>query len=135
MSTESAAQSWPGRSLGLPESGVSSVATQGSRFGAFFIDILLAAGAGWAFTAPEPPQNVSLIIWAVMTVLTVGILGFTPGQAIVGIRVAPLNRTYVGLWAVPRTLLIFLVIPALISNSDGRGLHDRACRTVVIRMR
>ena len=70
-----------------------------------------------------------------MTVLTVGILGFTPGQAIVGIRVAPLNRTYVGLWAVPRTLLIFLVIPALISNSDGRGLHDRACRTVVIRMR
>jgi hypothetical protein len=32
-----------------------------------------------------------------------------------------------------RTLLICLVIPALVLDSDGRGLHDRAVDSVVLR--
>jgi len=42
---------------------------------------------------------------------------------------------FVGLWAIPRTLLIFLIIPPLLVNADGRGLHDRLCRTIVLRLR
>ena len=32
-----------------------------------------------------------------------------------------------------RTVLICLVIPPLVWDSDGRGLHDRAVNTVVVR--
>jgi uncharacterized RDD family membrane protein YckC len=41
----------------------------------------------------------------------------------------------VGLWAVPRTILVGLLIPPLLQDADGRGLHDRLCRTVVVRAR
>ncbi|MTD13534.1 RDD family protein [Nakamurella sp. YIM 132087] len=134
MSAE-AEPSWPGRRLGLPETGVTSVAGMGSKVGAFLIDIVLAGGIALLFTRPELPRNWSLITWAVMTVITVAVLGYTPGQGLLGIRVAPLGRTYVGLWAIPRTALIFLVVPPLVTDPDGRGWHDRLCRTVVVRMR
>lgn len=131
-----AEQVYPGRDLGLPASGVGSVVSMGPKIGAFVIDISLSALVAWLFTAPDAPQNLSLLIWAVMTVVTVGLFGFTPGQAAFGIRVAPLGgRSLVGLWALPRTALIFLIVPPLLTNANGQGLHDRWCRTVVIRMR
>jgi uncharacterized RDD family membrane protein YckC len=125
-----------GQGLGLPSEGVGSVASMGRRIGAFVIDIVLSALAAWVITAPEPPQNTSLLVWAVMTVLTVGLFGITPGQAALGIRVVPTGGgSFVGLWAIPRTVLVFLVVPPLLLNSDGRGLHDRLCRTIVLRLR
>jgi uncharacterized RDD family membrane protein YckC len=129
-------QLYPGRELGLPSSGAGSVAGMGRRIGAFIIDILLSALLAWIFTAPEPPQNWSLVVWAVLTVVTVGLFGFSPGQAALGIRVVPMGGgSFVGAWAMPRTALVFLVVPPLIVNADGRGLHDRICRTIVLRMR
>ena len=45
-----------------------------------------------------------------------------PGQAALGIRVVPLGGgSLVGLWAMPRTALIFLIVPPLVVNADGRG--------------
>jgi uncharacterized RDD family membrane protein YckC len=106
------------------------------RAGGFVIDIALSFLVAWLFTAPELPRNWSLLVWGVMTVVAVGLFGFTPGQFAVGIRVAPLGgRRFVGLWSVPRTVLTFLVVPAVWLDPDGRGLHDRACSTVVVRMR
>lgn len=136
-----AEQAYPGRALGLPEEGVGSVASMAARVGAFLIDILLSALAAWWITAPEAPRNTSLLVWAVMTVVTVGLFGITPGQAALGIRVVPMDkdrervRTFVGLWAIPRTALIFLIVPPLLLDANGRGLHDRLCRTVVLRIR
>ena len=127
---------YPGKSLGLPSDGVGSVAGMGRRIGAFVIDIVLSALLAWIFTAPEPPQNWSLVVWSVLTVVTVGLFGFSPGQAALGIRVVPMGGgSFVGAWALPRTALIFLIVPPLVVNADGRGLHDRACRTIVLRMR
>ena len=37
--------------------------------------------------------------------------------------------------AVLRTALIALVLPPLVRDADGRGLHDRAAATVVVRTR
>lgn len=129
-------QHHPGARLGLPAAGVGAVVPFGPRLGAFFIDIVLSAAAAWAVTAPEAPQNWSLAVWAVLTVVTVGVFGQSPGQAALGMRVVPVDgRNLVGLWAVPRTVLIFLIVPPLVMNGDGRGLHDRLCRTVVIRSR
>jgi uncharacterized RDD family membrane protein YckC len=68
-----------------------------------------------------------------MTVVFVGLIGSTPGHAIVGVRVARVDgRALVGLWAIPRAALTFVLIPTVIVDADGRGLHDRLCRTIVI---
>ena len=129
-------QMYPGKRLGLPSAGVGSVASTGRRIAAFGIDIVLSALVAWLITAPEPPQNMSLVVWAVMTVVAVGLFGITPGHAALGIRVVPMSGgSFVGAWAIPRTALIFLIVPPLVVNADGRGLHDRLCRTVVLRTR
>ena len=69
-----------------------------------------------------------------MTVVAVGMFGFTPGQFALGIRVAPLGRpqrwSACGRCRAP--LLTFLIVPPLLRTRDGRGLHDRLCRTVVV---
>lgn len=130
---------WPGKSIGVPATGPGAVADLGSRIWAFIVDIVLAALIGWIFTAPNPPQNWSLVPWAVITVLGVGALGVTPGHLLLGTRVATLRpegrSQLVGLWALPRTLLIALIVPPLIRDRDGRGLHDRLCSTIVVRTR
>lgn len=128
-------QVFPGSRLGLPKTGVGSVAPLGIRIGAFLIDLLLSGLIALLFTRPELPRNWSLLVWVVMTVVGVGIFGSTPGQVVCGIRVAPLGRALVGLWAIPRVALTFVVVPPLLADVDGRGLHDRLCRTVVIRTR
>lgn len=136
-----AERAYPGQGLGLPEAGVGSVASMGARVGAFVIDIVLSGLAAWWLTAPDAPRNTSLLVWVVLTVVTVGLFGITPGQAAFGIRVVPTSppgvpaRSFVGLWAIPRTALIFLIVPPLLLDANGRGLHDRLCRTVVLRIR
>lgn len=127
---------YAGERLGLPEDGPGSVASMGTRTLAWLLDIVLSALVAWFFTAPDAPQNLSLAVWAGMTVFAVGLFGFTPGQAVLGIRVAPIDgRSLVGWWALPRTALIFVIVPVLIVDEDIRGLHDRLCRTVVVRTR
>ena len=37
--------------------------------------------------------------------------------------------------ALLRTVLVALVLPPLIRDGDGRGWHDRAARTIVVRTR
>jgi uncharacterized RDD family membrane protein YckC len=108
----------------------------GVRVLAFLLDAVAAGVIAYLFTRPDLPQNWSLLVWALLTVVPVALFGFTPGQAAFGIRVAPVTGARTpGLWAVPRTALIALIVPPLINDRDGRGLHDRWCRTVVIRMR
>lgn len=129
-------ETWPGRRFGATADGVGSVASMSRRVGAFVIDIGLSAALALAFTWPHPPQNLSLYIWAGVTVLTVGLFGITPGQAALGIRVASVRgATFLGVWAILRTALIFLIVPPLLADADGRGLHDRLCRTIVLRTR
>jgi len=58
------------------------------------------------------------------------------GQLIVGLRVIMTDGSRLSLWrAALRTALICLVIPAVIYDEDGRGLHDRAVGSVCVRVR
>jgi uncharacterized membrane protein required for colicin V production len=68
--------------------------------------------------------EVSLLTW---------LSGASFGQRIVGLRVGGLTRPLGFTGATIRTLLICLVIPPLIWDADGRGLHDRAMGSVVVR--
>jgi uncharacterized RDD family membrane protein YckC len=131
------AQRWRGERLGLPESGPGSVASLGSRAVALVIDIVLSGLVAGLFTAPELPRNWSLLAWFLITVSTVSFFGFTPGMGALGIRAVRMDGSaLVGpLRAIPRTVLVGLIIPAVIWNADGRGLHDRAVGTIVLRFR
>lgn len=79
--------------------------------------------------------NWALGIFLALGVLTVGTVGFTPGKRLLGLRVASENggRLSFG-WAVVRTALLCLAIPALVWDRDGRGLHDRLARAVQVRI-
>ena len=62
--------------------------------------------------------------------------GGSAGQLAYGLRVVRLDGQPIGLLrAALRTLLLCLLIPALIWDRDGRGLHDKAAGTVVVRAR
>ncbi len=128
----------PGRDLGLPEEGPGSIARPGRRLGALAVDwslcLLIAYGLitdGYG----QATSNWALLIYFVLSVLTVGTLGFTPGKRIFGLRVVELETGRVSpLRALLRSVLLCLAVPALIWDRDGRGLHDRVARTVEVRM-
>jgi uncharacterized RDD family membrane protein YckC len=131
---------YPGQRLGLPQTGSRSLARMGRRLAALLIDWLVAYGlAALAMTAGlvslTTLSTAVLFIWFVLGVVAVRLFGFTPGQYALGLMVVPVdNRLHVGLGrAVVRGLLIALVIPALITDTDLRGLHDRVTNTAVVR--
>jgi hypothetical protein len=76
-----------------------------------------------------------LVIWLVLGAVTVRLFGFTPGQLALGLQVAAVNsQAPVGILRLTaRGLLIALVVPALFTDADGRGLQDQLTRTAVVR--
>ena len=69
-----------------------------------------------------------------ITVLT-WLTGASFGQRLVRLRVVSIDGGRVPLWRVlVRTLLICLVIPAVVYDDDGRGVHDRLAHTRVVRV-
>ena len=126
-----------GASLGLPADGPGSLATFGSRVGAFVLDSIAAVLVAGLFTAPHLPESWSLLSFAVITVVTLVLFGQTPGMRLVGLRLAhPRPGARLALWrAVVRTALLCLLVPALVVDADGRGLHDRLTDTAVVRDR
>ena len=113
----------------------------GRRIVAFLIDwfssILVAL-----FAFPQFPygSNESMLATLAIFVLEVTLLtwltGASFGQRLVGLRVISIDAGRLPLWrVVVRTLLICLVIPAVVYDDDGRGVHDRLASTRVIRVR
>ena len=96
---------------------------------------LLIANGLIADSYNEAAQVWAPLIFFALIVLTVGSVGFTPGKRLFGLRVVAVNTGRVNpLRALLRTVLLFLAIPALIWDRDGRGLHDRLAGTVEIRI-
>jgi uncharacterized RDD family membrane protein YckC len=124
-----------GASLGLPADGPGSLAGFGSRVLAFCVDALGSALVAGLFTAPRLPGNWSLAAFAAVTMVTLVAFGQTPGMRLLGLRLAhprPGERLAPGR-AVVRTALLCLLVPALLVDADGRGLHDRLTDTAVVR--
>ncbi|WP_037669082.1 RDD family protein [Streptomyces griseus] len=127
-----------GEQLGLPEEGPGSIARPGRRLGALAVDwglCLLIAYGLITQSYHDAAQVWGPVILFVLMVLTVGTVGFTPGKRFFGLRVVALDTGTVNpLRALLRTVLLFLAIPPLIWDRDGRGLHDRLARTVEVRV-
>ena len=124
-----------GASLGLPPEGPGSLAAFSTRLVAFVVDAFGAALIAGLFTAPRLPGNWSLLSFAVLTIGSLLAFGQTPGMRLLGLRLAhPREGQRLAVWrAVVRTALLMLLVPALIVDADGRGMHDRLTDTAVVR--
>ncbi|MET1044791.1 MAG: RDD family protein [Microbacteriaceae bacterium] len=124
---------WPGKRLGLPEEGPRSVGRLGRRLAALAIDWAIAVVISVAFFEYDP--FATLAIFAAAQLLFQWLTNGSIGHLIMRMRVVPVTGGYLGVWRpVVRTLLICLVIPAVIWDTDQRGLHDRAAGTVLVRV-
>ena len=126
-----------GASLGLPPSGPGSLASFGTRVVAYLVDAIAAALVAGLFTAPSLPGNWSLLSFALLYCGSLVAVGQTPGMRLLGLRLAhPRQGQRLALWrAVVRTGLLMLLVPALLVDADGRGLHDRLTDTAVVHER
>lgn len=141
-------QAYRGQRLGLPETGSGSLGSAGGRIGAFIVDAiastLVAAlfvqalhrgRAGHQDIADRLPGYWSLIPFAVDYILGMLVAGRTLGMYLFGLRIVRVDRPEaVNPWrAALRTLLLLLLVPAVVFDKDGRGLHDRYSDTAVVR--
>ncbi len=130
---------YPGQALGLPAAGPGSVARFGRRLVAVLVDwvlcLLVATGlfhVRWGETGGG--SFVPLAVFAVENLVLVSLTGSTIGHRLLGLRVGSLGRPFMTpVQVLVRTLLLCLFIPAVIWDKDGRGLHDRAAGTVIVR--
>lgn len=123
---------YKGERLGLPEAGAGSLAGTGRRVGQYLLDALSSSLVTALIV--RPPANWPLVTFTVLTVVTLVLFGQTLGMRLLGMRLQPLTGGRVTPWmAVRRTALLVLFIPALITDKDGRGLHDKAAGTVLLR--
>lgn len=136
---ESTPGDYPGQRYGLPESGPGSVAGFGRRLAALTVDWLIGYVIALLFGSAQDPYFGFMVlgVWFLLTAAPVAVFGSSAGMTALGIRVASFNAAAViGVpRAVLRTLLIAVVAPPLIRDSDGRGWHDKAARTIVVRTR
>lgn len=102
----------------------------GRRLAALMIDWLIAyglaaLGLAIGIVSERMLSSAVLVIWFVLGVVALRLFGFTPGQLALGLRVTALDER-LGLGRVAlRGLLVALVIPALFTDWDGRGIQDR----------
>jgi uncharacterized RDD family membrane protein YckC len=124
---------WPGERLGLAQDGPTSMAPWGRRVLALVIDWFIPALVSNVWF--QGHSLVTLGLFVVLQVLGVGLLGTTIGKRLVRIQVVRVGGAMTGLpKALLRTVLLCLIVPPLVIDGDGRGLHDRAAGTVQIRM-
>ncbi|SEA74522.1 RDD family protein [Leifsonia sp. 21MFCrub1.1] len=123
---------YPGERLGLPESGPRSVGRVGRRIAAIAIDWAIASLLSFAFFRYDSWATIA--IFAVLQIVFIPTLGGSIGHRAVGMRVVAVRGGWVGVWRpIVRTLLLCVVIPALVWDSDQRGFHDKIAGTVLIR--
>jgi hypothetical protein len=128
---------FPGAELGLPKTGAGSLAGMGRRIAALFVDWMIALGIAALIVRGSSASSVTLLIWFVIGVGAVTLFGFTPGQYFLRLRTVRIDADApVGfVRALARQVLLLFVVPALFTDADGRGMHDRATGTALVRSR
>ena len=131
---------YAGQNLGLPESGPGAQASVARRAGAVAIDWgicwVAAAFVRVNTDALGDTATLTYLLWLALGILCGWLLARTPGMMALGMGVARVDAPHqrVGLWrAAVRTLLTGFILPAAMVDANGRGMHDRATGTTVIR--
>jgi uncharacterized RDD family membrane protein YckC len=136
---------YPGERFGLARSGAGSIGRFGRRLVGVVIDwTLCQLIAAALFGVPLPFRGVAtgaqsatlLGVFALENLLLVGTLGYTVGHRIVGLQVRSTDGAAPRpLQTLVRTVLLCLFLPAMFWDRDGRGLHDKAAGTLILRTR
>ncbi|RAV34558.1 RDD family protein [Corynebacterium heidelbergense] len=133
---------YPGEGLGLPRTGPGSLATLTPRMGALLIDWLVCFGMAMMVTAATDAfgdnATVTLVLFILWRLFSVWLFAQSPGHSVMGIGVARIDdpTQRVGfIRSLARVLLVVFLLPPIIQDRDGRGMHDRATNTAVIRTR
>lgn len=132
---------YPGKRLGMPETGVGSIARMGRRIAALSIDWLtsnlLVAAFFTNLTYGETRFSITtLVVFVLQTIFFTTVIGASFGQQILGVGIRNVSGAKLALIpTIVRTLLLALVFPPLIWDRDGRGLHDKLARSVAVRTR
>lgn len=114
------------------------VARAGRRFLAITIDWLMSWAVGSIFFEQNQgrPFWIALVFFLQIFILT-STTGASAGQRLLKLRVLrypELEPLGIGATLL-RTLLILLVIPAVVYDNEGRGLHDRIVGSAVIQVK
>ena len=113
----------------------------GIRLAALAIDWAIATMTTALFVPPFSsalgPSSLRLGIFLVEVSIVTGFTGSSMGQRMMGLRVLswPDHLFVSPMRAFLRTLLIALVIPAVVYDNEGRGLHERITQTTVVRIK
>lgn len=132
---------YPGERFGMPKSGAGSAARFGRRILAITLDWFAAIlVTNLIFTDLVYGDGdfgaATLGVFALEVALLTATTGSSFGYKIVGLRLvsvsaAPLNLAKV----LVRTALLCLVIPAMIWDRDGRGIHDKIVGSIVMKVK
>lgn len=114
------------------------VARAGRRFIAITIDWLMSWAVGSIFFEQNQgrPFWIALVFFLQIFILT-STTGASAGQRLLKLRVLrypELEPLGIGATLL-RTLLILLVIPAVVYDNEGRGLHDRIVGSAVMQVK
>ncbi len=120
----------------MPEHGPGSVARFARRFVALCIDYGLALIVAGLVGPYDSTRNTAatLVIFVITQVVFIGTIGGSIGHRLLGMRLLTIDGAQLS-WGkvIVRTLLLAVVIPALVWDSDQRGFHDKVAGTVLVR--
>ncbi len=123
---------WPGKRFGLPQNGPRSTPTYLRRALALVIDWGIAVGVSIMFF--DYRALPTLAVFVSLSMLGGLFAAGTPGHLITGIRIAPIKGGALGIMApLVRPLLVASVLPAILTDEDMRGGHDRLVGTILVR--
>lgn len=109
-----------------------SVARAGRRVVAIAVDWAVSLLISGGLLGGDPWWT--LTVFGLMQVLLVGTASASIGHRLLGLRVVRVDGGWAGpVRALVRAALLCLAVPALIWDSDQRGLHDQAAGTVLVR--
>lgn len=132
---------YPGKRLGLPETGPGSVGAMGRRVIALLVDGVVSQLIAMAFLGYRQGQGglgvfLPTLVFLAIHFVMVATGGYTIGHRLLGLRVVRVDGGWAGPFAaLKRTLLFALLIPLFMADRDQRGLHDQLSGTVLVRDR
>ncbi|AZZ55259.1 RDD family protein [Rathayibacter iranicus] len=129
---DAAPSEYPGERLGLPQDGRLSIGRSGRRIAALAVDFALSALISFAFF--DYDRWASLLLFVLLQAVFIPTIGGSPGHRLLGMRVIRLGGGWVGVWRpLVRSVLLAVLVPALVWDSDQRGFHDKVAGTVLVR--
>ncbi len=133
---------YPGERLGLPETGPQSVARVGRRFIAITLDwiisalvLMLITGRDYLTISSSAVGQLQLLgVFVALQILSIWAIGGSMGHRMLRLYVVNVHGGSLTWWRpIVRSVLLALVVPALVWDSDQRGFHDKIAGTLLLK--